>query len=104
MMACDGLSRVLCVSHDELLLETRQLVLASRYQAVSVRGIEEMEALDENFDAVLLCHTLSAEECGRATKIAQRRWPKAKMVAISTAEMSCVSFADQVVWAQDGPR
>jgi hypothetical protein len=106
MTFADRNSRVVCAGHDEVLLRTRQMVLASRYQAVTVLGVEQLRALpaEEMFDVVLLCHTLSAEECRRVTEIARTRWPGAKVMAIATEQMGCVAFADQAVQALEGPR
>ena len=59
---------------------------------------------EERFDVVLLCHTLPAEECRRGMKLARRRWPAAKVMALSTEQMSCADFADRVVEAMKGPR
>lgn len=98
--------RVLCLGHDERLLETRVQVLASRYETVSVRSLAEMRSLpgDARFDIVLLCHTLSPEECGVCSEVARERWPEARVLAIAVERGSCWEYADQVVKAMDGPR
>ncbi|HEY1578297.1 MAG TPA: hypothetical protein VGF82_14610 [Terracidiphilus sp.] len=98
--------RVLCVGRDPRLLETRQLVLAKRYETVTVGSIEEMRALpiEEEFDVVVLCHSLSFEECDLSSELARGRWRHAKIVALSIQQGDCSVAADQTVRALDGPR
>jgi hypothetical protein len=98
-------ARVFCLSRDQRLLETRGMVLAKRYDAITVGSIEEMWALPvaSAFDVVVLCHSLSAEECDLSASIARERWPQAKILALSVDSSSCWTFADQVVRGLDGP-
>ncbi|HEY0784951.1 MAG TPA: hypothetical protein VGD62_03710 [Acidobacteriaceae bacterium] len=97
--------RVLCFSRDPRLLRTRGLVLETCYAAVCVGSLEEMEALPQAqaFDLVLLCHSLSANECDRSASLARERWPAAKIVAIATPESTCSYHLDEVVAGLDGP-
>ena len=97
--------RVLCLSRDQRLLETRGMVLAKHYDAAIVGSIEEMRALPvvTQFDVVVICHSLLPEECDLSALIAKERWPKAKIVALSIMRPAYRSFADQVVRGIDGP-
>lgn len=87
-------------------MRTRRLVLASRYNAVSaVASIQEIETLKEpEFDVIVLCHTLSQEECDLAVRICQTRWAGAKFVALAKERSKCDWSADRVVRALDGPK
>jgi hypothetical protein len=98
--------RVLCISRDSHLMRTRQLVLATQYEVVSVDSIEGIEALptDQDFDLIVLCHSLSSEECDQCVEIASTRWPQAKIVALSVERADCSEYADRVVRGMDGPR
>lgn len=97
--------RVLCISRDQRLLETRQLVLITRYQATCVHNPEEIQDIPEHeaFDVLLLCHTLSQEECQRSADIARKRWPAIKVVAIWLGWPKSLEFADVPVSATEGP-
>ncbi len=98
--------RVLCFSRDPRLLETRRQILATRYEAVTVGSIEEIMALatDEEFDVIVLCHTLSVEECDLSAQTVRVRWPGAKIVALSAEQGGCSEAADRIVRGLDGPR
>lgn len=91
--------RVLCFSRDACLLQTRRMVLASRFEVVAIGSLEEMQKLpnDQRFDVVLLCHTLSREECDLARDIAHRRWRSAKILALSVERSSCLEYADRTI-------
>jgi hypothetical protein len=81
------------------------LVLARHYLAFAASSIEDMSALagDKGFDVVVLCHSLSSEDCELAASIARLRWPHAKIVAISVERASCWMSADRVVRRLDAP-
>jgi DNA-binding response OmpR family regulator len=99
-------ARVLCIGRDPSLLRTRQLVLANHFNVVTVGTVGEMQALgqDRNFDVVLLCHSLSAEECDLAAVTARRRWPAARILALAVERSSCRHYAEQTIRGLDGPR
>jgi DNA-binding NarL/FixJ family response regulator len=98
--------RVLCFSRDPLLLESRQQVLATKYESVTVGTTEEMMALAScvQFDVIVFSHTISAEECDLCAEIVRTRWPEAKIVALSAEQEGCSEAADRVVRGLDGPR
>ena len=98
--------RVLCVSRDQRLLESRHLVLSRKYETVTVGSVEEMRSLpaSEQFDVIVLCHSLSSEECDVSAELVRGRWPKAKIVALSVEQNGCFDGADEVVRGLDGPR
>lgn len=99
------LPHVLCFSRDQRLLETRGMVLSKHYNAELVGSIPELKALspDTHIDTVILCHSLSPEECDLSASIVRERWPKAKILAVSGERPSCWTFADKVVSGIDGP-
>jgi hypothetical protein len=94
-------SHVLCLSRDSNLLGTRRMVLESRYEVVAAPCLEELQEVttDHDFDVILLCHTLSSEDCDLATSIARVRWPNAKIVALSV-ERSSLRTIDNLMPAQ----
>ncbi len=97
---------ILCLSQNLLLLETRRAVLARRYDVVSIATVDEMIRLapERPFDVVLLCHTISKEDCHYASEFARRRWPGTKILALTSDSASCVAeHPDRVVPGLDGP-
>ena len=83
--------QVLCFGNDPRLLATRHMVLATRYDAVSVGTFAQLETLPQssNFRVVVLCHTLKADECERTAAIVRQHWPEAKILAIALRSESC---------------
>ncbi|MGA7156771.1 MAG: hypothetical protein WBY53_08005 [Acidobacteriaceae bacterium] len=54
-------------------------------------------------DVILLCHTLTTEECDKAVLLTHDRWPAAQVVALLAGQSGCVDLADATVEASDGP-
>ena len=97
--------RVLCVSRDACLRETRRLILMTRYEAGCVGSVEEIEAVPpaQELDLLLLCHSLCGDESARAVEIGRRRWPGVKILAISNEESDAPAVSDETVRGLDGP-
>ena len=97
--------RVLCISQDPALRETRRLILTTRYEAGCVSRGEEMEELPiaPRVDVILLCHSLSVPESARAVEIGRRRWPGVKVIAVALEGEAYLEESDQVVRGLDGP-
>ena len=81
--------RILCVSRDRLLGATRQLVLQTRFATTSIYDVREMAMLEGGFDLLVLCHSLSAEECALASLIARNLWAGAQVLALSVHGHMC---------------
>lgn len=81
------------------------MVLAKRYDVIPVRSSKELAALRDDLpvDLVVLCHSLSADECDLSSSIVRNRWPHAKILALSVERSSCWKFADRTVRGLDGP-
>jgi DNA-binding response OmpR family regulator len=98
--------RILCFSDDPHLLQTRRWILETRYEAVCVSSLQEMEQQTpaDGFDVVILCHSLTPKDCESATQIVRRRWPLAKIVALASEWADCeLAGSDKVVASNDGP-
>ncbi len=82
---------LLCLSNNPVLLEIRASVLATQYRVIPLRGTQEMEALPagDAFRILVLCHSLSEEECESAIRLAHARWPGIKVVSIATLSSVC---------------
>lgn len=103
---CSPRYRVLCFSRDRLLGETRTLVLRRQYEAVYVSSLEEFAALfyGPEFDAVVLCHSLSFDEYERCREIVELLWPQAKIVSVAAGSGSVQLESAAVVPGLAGPR
>ena len=70
--------QVLVVSRDGMLLQTRQLILGAFFSvqvAGRVREAEEMIS-GHTYDLIILCYTLSREECRDIVDLAAgQKWP-----------------------------
>lgn len=80
------------------------MVLQSRYEAVAVSSVNQIETLpDSHFDVIVICHTLITEECDLAVSICKTRWPGARILALTVDRSSCEEFADDSTRGLDGP-
>lgn len=98
---------ILNVGRDQRLLETRSWVLEhAGYRVVRATDLAEVEARlkAELLDVVVVCHTLSAEECRVALQLARRLRPAIQRL-VMTASATAVSDGQQeaVLSAYDGP-
>ena len=101
-----GPLHVLYFSSDHHLLETRVAVLERQYRVVPVGSLAEMMELpfDSAFDLILLCHTVSDEDCRNCRAFIKGRWPSAKVLSMTRGGRSCsVEVSDIVVRGLDGP-
>lgn len=97
-------ARVVCVCSDTLLRNTRQLVLSLRFGTVSVPRAADLKLLAaEQFDAVVLCHSLSASEFQTALELALRQWPAAEIIIVSFSGAGVTRQASHVVRTGSGP-
>ncbi len=106
MIVSSQKARVVCLGRDLQLLRTRLQVLVKRYDAVEVSSVEQLGELpaEPAFDLVLLCHSLSREDCRASVEIAEQRWPEAKILALTTGGFQTpYERADAVVAGLHGP-
>ena len=99
-------ARVVCSGRDLPLLRTRLQVLVKSYDAIEVSSVRQLAELpgEPAIDLVLLCHSLSPEECSASAEIVRERWPAAKMLALTTGGFRTpYERADAVVLGLQGP-
>lgn len=77
--------QVLVVSRDAMLLHTRQLILGAFFQvqgAGRIRAVEELLSI-RSYDLLILCYTLTQEECRYIIALAaeQKRPPLVLMLS-----------------------
>ncbi|MBS1804348.1 MAG: hypothetical protein JST28_13355 [Acidobacteria bacterium] len=99
-------ARVLVVSRDEMLLRSREMILGAFF---AVRGagrfIEAKTLLTNNdFDLIVLCHSLAPDECERLAAMAHDRTPRCQVLAMSPSSRGSVKpWADKQLGVDVGP-
>jgi DNA-binding response OmpR family regulator len=99
---------VLLFGNDAHLLETRRWVLESAdcrvYAASNFLALNQILG-DRPIDLLILCHTLTSEECDRAESIARTYTRKTRVLVLTASNfVSCEKRADAVVNAYEGPK
>jgi DNA-binding response OmpR family regulator len=98
---------VLVFGRDYQLVHTRSLILEKAgFRVRTASSLPDLHQLlsEPSMDVMLLCHSLSTEECNQALAMAQERWPHIQTISMLSAASGCVSDAtDAVMNASDGP-
>ena len=99
---------VLLLGQDEQLLQTRRWVLESAglqvYTATHFLALNRALA-DHQVDLLILCHSLTTEECDRAIAIVEAHPPKLKILALTTASSGTgATKADQAIDTAEGSK
>ena len=69
---------------DPHLLQTRRILLQSAgFEVIAVGKLEQLQTLDAPIQLLVLCHTLSTNDCEQALSIAATRWPNAKELVLT---------------------
>ena len=88
---------VLAVGRDPVLLETRSQVLqAAGYTVIPERSLKKAVARfrEEDFDLVLLCHSIPAQDRERLTRLLREHTSRTPIVSVSCSVSALDSFAD----------
>jgi hypothetical protein len=77
--------RILLVSRDLMALQTRKLMLGAYFDVNAAGRVVEAKALlgEQHFDLIVLCYTLSPDDCQGITESAQRHCPQAKILVLT---------------------
>ena len=98
---------VLVFGRDHQLVHTRCLILQrAGYRVWTASSLDEINGLlpQPAMDVMLLCHTLSTEECNKALEVTHERWPQIQTIALVSGSSGCASEpTDAVMNASDGP-
>jgi hypothetical protein len=80
-------AHILVVSHDQMLLQTRALILGAYFQVESAGRVVEAEAAMAKvaFDLVVLCYSLSDDEYGKLIEACDRQNPHPRVLTLSAA-------------------
>ncbi len=79
--------RVLLISRDQMLLQTRQLVLGAFFEVDRAGRIREAETLlaSRRFDLVVLCYSLAGDEREHLLALIKSQEPQPKILVLSAA-------------------
>lgn len=85
-------ARVLIVCRDQILLQTRQLILGAFFQVDAAARIQEVEKLfhTRNFDLVILCYTLHDSERDWITNSLRDLAPEVKVLSLIPAHSKVI--------------
>ena len=84
--------QILVYGRDAQLLATRRLLLERPgYRVRAALSLADFDCIapGDRVDLVILCHTLSKEECDRAITMIQSRWPMAKALVLTAGSPGC---------------
>jgi len=99
-------AHVLIVSRDEMLLRTREMLLGSFFSVQGAGRANDAKDLiaRTHFELIVLCHSLSSDECGQLAALAQDQYPRPKILAMNATGVNpSNSWADMQLGVDEGP-
>lgn len=77
-------SQILVVSRDQMLLQTRRLILGTYFEVEAAGRISEAGSIlsKREFDLIVLCDSLSNSECQRIAEMVQGQKPQPVLLSI----------------------
>src|SRR6185437_13569950 len=77
-------SQILVVSRDQMLLQTRRLILGTYFDVEAAGRISEAGSILANreFDLIVLCDTLSNSECRQILDMVRHQRPQPTLLSI----------------------
>jgi DNA-binding NtrC family response regulator len=98
---------ILLVSMDLMVLQTRKLMLGAYFDVQAAGRVVEAKTLlrEQDFDLVVLCYTLSQDDCQRIVESAQQHCPRAKILVLTAAGYAAkhVDIHRYFLASEDGP-
>ena len=98
--------QVLVVSRDQILLDTRQLLLGTFFQVKGAGRMREAETLisSSHFDLIVLCYTLSEDECTQVIDLTASQRPRPRILILTVpGTRPMQNFSAQVSMTEAGP-
>lgn len=99
-------ARVLVVSRDEMLLRTREMILGTFFVVRGAGRFSEAKTLlnSHSFDLIVLCHSLTPDECERLAILARAQNPRPLILAMSASSRAANRpWADKQLGVDEGP-
>jgi DNA-binding NtrC family response regulator len=101
------LASVLVFGSDYQLVHTRSLILEKAgFRVRTASSLPDIQKLlsEPSMDVMLLCHSLSTQDCSEALIITHDRWPRIQTIALVSGSSNCGSDSvDSVLEATEGP-
>ena len=98
---------IVVFGHDEHLLATRQWVLQSRgYRVFTVSDASRLATIAPNLPVklIIVCHSVSAEECAAVMALSTARWPSIEhLVLDADGSRMPDGLLGQLLHTMDGP-
>jgi hypothetical protein len=98
---------ILLYGRDSSLLNTRELILQrAGYRVFTATDLSEIDSVlqGESVDLLILCHSLTLEQCGRALAFCHSRWPFVKSLLLAAPGSWCAKGKRELVFeASAGP-
>ncbi|HEY0308529.1 MAG TPA: hypothetical protein VGB94_10240 [Acidobacteriaceae bacterium] len=101
-----SVASILCISRDPLLLQTRKWILEAYFQVDSAGRLSEASSLldKRGYDLILLCYSLSEDECRQISDLVRARSPGSRILAIQAGSNTYAeAYSDQQMYVGDGP-
>lgn len=99
--------RVLVISRDEMLLRTRLMILGAFFTVQGAGRFNEARAFlaAKNFDLIILCHSLTYDECERLAMMAHGKSPRPLILAMGASSRGNMikPWADRQLGVDAGP-
>lgn len=99
-------ARVLIVCRDEMLLRTRDMILGAFFDVRSAGRFSEAIAFlsSERFHLIVLCHSLSYDECEGLARLAHQQNPRPFVLAMCASSRGATQpWADKQLGVDEGP-
>jgi CheY-like chemotaxis protein len=99
-------AHVLVVSRDQTLLQTRTLILGAFFQVEAAGRALEAETMlvKRAFDLVILCYSLTDDDCRKLIARIRQQEPRPKVLALGAPGASgCAAGADANLILDNGP-
>lgn len=99
-------AQILIVGRDETLLRTRQLILGTYFQVETAGRISHAAGilLERRFDLVVLCYSLSEDECQQVAGMTGKQEPRPLILELSMHGRACAGIgAHEELSSEDGP-
>ncbi len=103
----DGQKRILLVSRDLMVLQTRKLMLGAYFDVSAAgRAVEAKLLLAERpFDLIVLCYTLTDDDCQKILDATHSHCPDAKILVLTVAGLEASPALEDSYFlpAEEGP-
>lgn len=99
--------RILLVSRDLMVLQTRKLMLGAYFEVSAAGRVLEADMFlaGRPFDLIILCYTLTEHDCEKIVDAVQRRSPRAKVLMLTQTGLAASHAAVHPYFlpAEEGP-